>query len=239
MSLPTLILLIEDEPQMRAFLRAAFATLNYDLIEAPTAREGLAQAAGRSPDLILLDLGLPDGDGLDLTRRIREWSTVPIIVISARGQERDKVAALDAGADDYLTKPFGVGELLARMRVALRHAARVGESDEPVYEAEGVRIDLAERRVLRDGVEAHLTPREYKLLQGLVKHAGKVLTHRHLLTEVWGEASAGQTHYLRVYITQLRHKLERDPTHPRLILTESGVGYRLRALEAGPASGSP
>jgi two-component system KDP operon response regulator KdpE len=223
------VLLIEDEPQMRRFLSAAFSTLDYELIEAESARVGLAQAAGRSPDLILLDLGLPDGDGLDVTRRIREWSAVPIIVISARGQERDKVAALDAGADDYLTKPFGVGELLARMRVALRHAARVGESDEPVYDAEGVRVDLAERRVLRNGVEVHLTPREYRLLVSLVKHAGKVLTHRHLLTEVWGESSAGQTHYLRVYITQLRHKLERDPTHPALILTEPGVGYRLAA----------
>lgn len=229
--MPTVILLIEDEPQMRKFLRAAFGTLDYDLIEAPTAREGLAQAAGRAPDLILLDLGLPDGDGLEVTRRIREWSRVPIIVISARGQERDKVAALDAGADDYLTKPFGVGELLARMRVALRHAARVGSTDEPVYDVEGLRIDLAARQVFRDGAEVHLTPLEYKLLQALVRHAGKVLTHRHLLVEVWGESAATQNHYLRVYLTQLRHKLERDPTKPVLLLTEPGVGYRLKAME--------
>ena len=227
MSHAPVVLLIEDEPQMRKFLRAAFSTLEYELVEAETGREGLAQAAGRAPELVLLDLGLPDGDGIDITRRIREWSQVPIIVISARGQERDKVAALDAGADDYLTKPFGVGELLARMRVALRHGARVGGSDEPVFEAEGVRVDLAGRRVLRDGSEVHLTPREYRLLQELVRHAGKVLTHKHLLTAVWGEGSVKQTHYLRVYITQLRHKLEKDPTHPRLITTEPGVGYRL------------
>src|SRR5690348_16604311 len=204
---------------MRRFLRAALENEAYRLVEAATAREGLAHATGQNPDIILLDLGLPDGDGIDLTRRLREWSRTPIIVISARGQERDKVAALDAGADDYLTKPFGVGELLARMRVALRHGARVGGSDEPVFEAEGVRVDLAGRRVLRGGSEVHLTPREYRLLQELVRHAGKVLTHKHLLTEVWGEGSAKQTHYLRVYITQLRHKLETDPTKPRLILT--------------------
>lgn len=231
MSNAPVVLLIEDEPQMRKFLRAAFSTLEHELVEAETAREGLAQAAGRAPDLVLLDLGLPDGDGLDVTRRIREWSQVPIIVISARGQERDKVAALDAGADDYLTKPFGVAELMARMRVALRHAAKVGDSGDAVFEAEGVRVDLAARRVLRDGNPVHLTPREYRLLQALVRHAGKVLTHKHLLAEVWGEGSVGQTHYLRVYITQLRHKLETDPTHPRLILTEPGVGYRLAAAD--------
>lgn len=223
------VLLIEDEPEMRRFLRAAFGTQEYQLIEAPTAREGLAQAAGRNPDLILLDLGLPDGDGLDLTRQIREWSRTPIIIISARGQERDKVAALDAGADDYLTKPFGVDELLARMRVALRHAARVGAADEPVFETLGLRVDLARRQVSRDAVAVHLTPNEYKLLVTLVRHAGKVLTHRHLLREVWGANAITQTHYLRVYITQLRHKLEADPTQPRLLLTEPGVGYRLRS----------
>ncbi len=223
------ILLIEDEPEMRRFLRAALGTQEYQLIEAPTAREGLAQAAARNPDLILLDLGLPDGDGLDLTRQIREWTRTPIIIISARGQERDKVTALDAGADDYLTKPFGVDELLARMRVALRHAARVGAADEPVFETDGLRVDLARREVSRDGVAVHLTPNEYKLLVTLVRHAGKVLTHRHLLREVWGANAITQTHYLRVYITQLRHKLEADPTQPRLLLTEPGVGYRLRS----------
>ena len=224
------VLLIEDEPQMRRFLRAALANQQYELVEAPTAREGLAQAAGRNPELILLDLGLPDADGLAVTRQIRGWSTTPIIVISARGQEQDKVAALDAGADDYLTKPFGVEELLARMRVALRHAALAGgASAEPIFEGQGVRVDLANRQVFKEGVEVHLTPLEFKLLQTLVRHAGKVLTHRHLLKEVWGINAINQNHYLRVYITQLRHKLERDPTQPRLLQTETGVGYRLRA----------
>jgi two-component system KDP operon response regulator KdpE len=225
---PAVVLLIEDEPQMRRFLRAALGTEEYDLVEAPTAREGLAQAAGRKPDLILLDLGLPDSDGLTVTRQIREWSAVPIIVISARGQERDKVAALDAGADDYLTKPFGVGELLARMRVALRHA-RAGEGGgEPVFQTGNLKVDLARRQVFRGDQEVHLTPLEYKLLAMLVKHAGLVLTHRQLLKEVWGINAINQTHYLRVYITQLRHKLEEDPTQPRLLITETGVGYRLR-----------
>jgi two-component system KDP operon response regulator KdpE len=224
------VLLIEDEPQMRRFLRAALANQQYELVEAPTAREGLAQAAGRNPALILLDLGLPDADGLAVTRQIRGWSTTPIIVISARGQEQDKVAALDAGADDYLTKPFGVEELLARMRVALRHAALAGgASAEPIFEGQGVRVDLVNRQVFKDGVEVHLTPLEFKLLQTLVRHAGKVLTHRHLLKEVWGINAVNQNHYLRVYVTQLRHKLERDPTQPRLLQTETGVGYRLRA----------
>jgi two-component system KDP operon response regulator KdpE len=221
------ILLIEDEPEMRRFLRAALGTEQYDLVEAPTAREGLTQAAGRNPDLILLDLGLPDMDGLELARRIREWSRVPIIVLSARGQERDKVAVLDAGADDYLTKPFGVGELLARMRVALRHS-QATDQGESVFEAGGIRVDLARRQVFKDGEEVHLTPLEYKLLTSLVKHAGKVLTHRHLLKEVWGMNAINQGHYLRVYITQLRHKLEADPSKPRLLITETGVGYRLR-----------
>ncbi len=226
---PPVVLLIEDEPQMRRFLRAALGGQEYDLVEAATARDGLAQAASRNPELILLDLGLPDSDGLDVTRQIREWSRAPIIVISARGQEKDKVAALDAGADDYLTKPFGVGELLARMRVALRHARASGGVEEPVFEGGGIRMDLARRQVLRAGEEVHLTPLEYKLLATLVKHAGKVLTHRHLLKEVWGINAINQTHYLRVYMTQLRHKLEPDPTQPRLLLTEPGVGYRLRA----------
>lgn len=223
------VLLVEDEPQMRRFLRAALGNQPYDLVEAGTAREGLAQAASRNPDLILLDLGLPDKDGLAITREIRGWTRTPIIVISARGQEQDKVAAIDAGADDYLTKPFGVEELLARMRVALRHAAlAAGAPAEPVFEAFGVRVDLANRQVFRDGEEVHLTPLEYKLLGELVRHAGKVLTHRHLLKEVWGVNAISQNHYLRVYITQLRHKLEQDPAKPRLLQTETGVGYRLR-----------
>ena len=219
------VLLIEDEPQMRRFLRAALENEAYRLVEATTAREGLAQAAGQNPDLILLDLGLPDGDGIDLTRRLREWARMPIVVISARGQERDKVAALDAGADDYLTKPFGVGELLARMRVALRHAA--GQLDEPVFTTRELRVDLEHRRVFVGEREVHLTPTEYKLLVALVRHAGKVLTHRHLLKEVWGANTVTQTPALRVHMTQLRHKLERDPALPQHLLTEPGVGYRL------------
>ena len=224
------VLLIEDEPQMRRFLRAALGTQDYQLIEATSAKEGLAQAAGRNPDLILLDLGLPDADGIDVTRQIREWSDRPIIVISARGREADKVLALDVGADDYLTKPFGVDELLARMRVALRHAARGADGpDGAVFTAGSLRVDFGERRVEVGGAEVHLTPTEYKLLAILIRHAGKVLTHRHLLKEVWGINAINQTHYLRVYMTQLRHKLELDPARPRLLLTEPGVGYRLAA----------
>ena len=222
-----LVLLIEDEPAMRRFLRAALGTHDFRLVEAGTMREGLAQAAGRNPDVILLDLGLPDGDGLDATRQLREWTATPIIVLSARGQEQDKIAALDAGADDYLTKPFSVGELLARMRVALRH--RAGGGDTPsVFASGALTVDLV-RRVVRVGeVEVHLTPTEYKLLAVLVKHAGKVLTHRQLLLEVWGSHQATQTQALRVYVTQLRHKIEQDPARPRLLITEPGVGYRLK-----------
>jgi len=229
MSVPApVILLIEDEPQMRRFLRSAFGETEFQLVEASTAREGLAQAAGRRPDVILLDLGLPDGDGLDVTRRIREWSAVPVIVVSARGQEEDKVAALDAGADDYLTKPFGVDELLARIRVALRHGAMRAGNGDPVFEAQGIRVDLAARTVTRDGAEVHLTPTEFRLLTALVRHAGRVCTQGALLREVWGPGAQSQSHYLRVYMNQLRHKLERDPARPALLVTETGVGYRLR-----------
>ena len=222
-----LVLLIEDEPAMRRFLRAALGTHDFRLVEAGTMREGLAQAAGRNPDLILLDLGLPDGDGLDATKQLREWTTTPIIVLSARGQEQDKIAALDAGADDYLTKPFSVGELLARMRVALRHRATGGEVPQ-LFEAGELKVDLARRTVTVAGDDLHLTPTEYKLLAVLVKHAGKVLTHRQLLLEVWGSHNASQTQALRVYVTQLRHKIEQDPARPRLLITEPGVGYRLK-----------
>ena len=224
-----LILLIEDEPQMRRFLRAALTSHDYRLVEATTAKEGIAHAAARNPDVILLDLGLPDRDGLDVTRDLREWSATPIIVLSARGREQDKVAALDLGADDYLTKPFGVDELLARIRVALRHAAHPpGAPPETVFEASGVRVDLVRREVTRDGQPVHLTPTEYKLFALLIRHAGKVLTHRQLLKEVWGANYASQSHYVRVYMAQLRQKLEADPARPHLILTEPGVGYRLR-----------
>jgi two-component system KDP operon response regulator KdpE len=224
-----LVLVIEDEPPMQHFLRTALESHDYRYVGAPSAREGLSQATGRNPDAILLDLGLPDLDGLELTRRIREWSATPIIVISARGKELDKVAALDAGADDYLTKPFGLEELLARLRVALRHAARAaGAPEEPVFELGELTVDLAHRRVFVAGAEVHLTPTEYKLLTTLVHHAGKVLTHRQLLKEVWGAHATEQTANLRVYMTQLRHKLERVPARPRYLLTEPGVGYRLR-----------
>ena len=225
-----LVLVVEDEPQMRHFLRAALESHGYRPVEAATAREGIAQASGRTPDVILLDLGLPDGDGLDVTRRIREWSGTPIIVLSARGREQDKVQALDAGADDYLTKPFGVDELLARLRVALRHTARPQDgAPQPVFAVGDLRVDLERRQVRIADEEIHLTPTQYKLLAALVRHAGRVRTHRQLLKDVWGPNAVEQTPYLRVYMTQLRHKLERDPARPRYLTTEIGVGYRLQA----------
>jgi two-component system KDP operon response regulator KdpE len=222
------VLVIEDEPNMRRFLRTALVSHHHQVVEAGTAREGLAQAAGRNPDVILLDLGLPDGDGLDLTTRIRQSTRAPIIVISARGREEDQVTALDRGADDYLTKPFGVGELLARIRVALRHAALPPDGPaEAIYSAGDVEVDLVKRQVRRGGKEVRLTPTEYKLLAALIRQAGKVVTHRQLLHEVWGANFVDQIHYLRVYMVQLRHKLESDPARPRLLKTEPGVGYRL------------
>jgi two-component system KDP operon response regulator KdpE len=224
-----LILLIEDEPQMRRFLRITLQTQGYRLAEAATGSDGLAQAAARNPDVVLLDLGLPDIDGLEVTTRLREWTATPIIVISAREQEQDKVKALDAGADDYLTKPFSAGELMARIRVALRHAFRQRSGKtEPVFEHEGLRVDLAQRRVFVRDQEVHLTPIEYKLLMVLIRHAGKVVTHRQLLLEVWGPGQVGEVQYLRVYMTQLRHKLEVDPARPKFFLNEPGVGYRLQ-----------
>jgi two-component system KDP operon response regulator KdpE len=222
------ILLIEDDPAICRFLRVSLANNGYQLAEVATARDGVYQAASHPPDAIILDLGLPDGDGLDVLRRIRGWSTLPIIVLSARGQEKDKVAALDAGADDYLTKPFGVGELLARIRVALRHASRIGDqAGEPVFSVGDLRVDLGKRQVFVRDAQIHLTPIEYRLLTTLIKHAGKVLTHRHLLHEAWGPERISEAHYLRVYMNQLRHKIEPDPHRPRYLLTEPGVGYRL------------
>ena len=223
------LLVIEDDTQMLRFLRSALATHDYRLVEATTGREALAHAAAHNPDVILLDLGLPDLDGIEVTRRIREWSATPIIVISARGREQDKIDALDAGADDYLTKPFSVGELLARIRVALRHRSRPADgAAEPVFEAGGLRVDLARREVTVEGREVHLTPTEYNLLAALVRHAGRVVTQRQLLKDVWGINAVGQAHTLRVYMAQLRHKIEADPARPRLLATEPGVGYRLR-----------
>lgn len=223
------ILLIEDEPQMRRFLRVTLQAHGYRLIESATGEDGLIQVATRNPDVVLLDLGLPDIDGLEVTKRLREWSQVPLIVISAREQEEDKVRALDAGADDYLTKPFGAGELLARIRVSLRHMAmQHAGSDNAVFVLDNLKVDLVKRQVLLDDREVHLTPIEYRLLALLIKHAGKVITHKHLLKEVWGNAYAGQTHYLRIYMAQLRHKLEADPARPRFFINEPGVGYRLK-----------
>jgi two-component system, OmpR family, KDP operon response regulator KdpE len=221
-----MILLIEDEPQMRRFLRVALEGSGYRYLEAATGQEGLALAVQHRPEAILLDLGLPDMDGLDLMARLREWSRTPVIVISARGQEADKVGALDAGADDYLTKPFGTRELLARIRVALRHADPEA-AEEPVFELGRWRVDLAKRQVLVAGREVHLTPLEYSLFTTLIHHAGKVVTHRQLLKEVWGGAAGAQPLYLRVYMTQLRHKLEEEPSRPKYLQTEPGVGYRL------------
>jgi two-component system KDP operon response regulator KdpE len=223
-----LVLVVDDEPQMRRFLRAALPPHGYRLIEAGTGQSALLEATARSPDLVLLDLGLPDLDGIEVTKRLRAWSAVPIIVLSARDREGDKVEALDAGADDYVTKPFGTGELLARMRVALRHAAGAGEADEPVVRTGELEIDLAARRVRVGEREVRLTRTEFRLLALLARHAGKVLTHRQILKEIWGPNALTQTHYLRVYMGQLRHKLEAEPARPRWLLTETGVGYRLQ-----------
>ncbi|HKY38879.1 MAG TPA: response regulator [Polyangiaceae bacterium] len=223
---PTL-LVVEDEAQMRRFLRASLVSSGYQVFEAETGEDGLAQAAARNPDLVLLDLGLPDTDGLAVTERLRQWGKMPIIVLSARGKEEDKIKALDLGADDYLTKPFGIGELLARIRVALRHSART-ESGASQFAMGDVKVDLVRRQVQKIDSEVHLTPIEYKLLTTLIKYEGRVITHRQLLKEVWGPNSSEQTQYLRVYMGQLRHKLEDNPSRPRFLTTEPGVGYRLR-----------
>jgi two-component system KDP operon response regulator KdpE len=223
-----LVLVIEDEPQLVRFLRATLPPHGYRMVDAATAAQGIVEATSRSPDLVLLDLGLPDIDGVEVVRRIREWSAMPIVVVSARGQEADKVEALDAGADDYLTKPFGTSELLARMRVALRHSSRVEESKQAVLVTGDLQIDLAARVVQRRGEEVRLTRTEYRLIAALAQHPGKVLTHRQLLREVWGPNAVEDTPYLRVYMAQLRHKLEDDPARPKHLLTETGVGYRFK-----------
>jgi two-component system KDP operon response regulator KdpE len=221
------VLVIEDEPQMRRFLRASLEGHGYQVVEAATGREGLRHAAGHNPEIILLDLGLPDGDGLAVAKVLRTQRHTPIIVLSARGRDEDKVAALDLGADDYLTKPFGLGELLARIRVARRHARAPGPTAGSI-ETGGLRIDLDRRQVTLNGEEVHLTPTEYRLLAALGAQLGRVLTHRQLLDEVWGPAHAGEAHYLRVYMAQLRSKLETDPARPELLITEPAIGYRLR-----------
>ncbi|CAN5481867.1 two-component system response regulator KdpE [soil metagenome] len=240
MSQPIAIV-IEDEPQIRRFVRSALEAEGWQVHEAGTLRDGLAAAGTRQPDLLVLDLGLPDGDGIGLIRDVRSWSTVPIIVLSARTDEADKIAALDAGADDYLTKPFGTGELLARVRANLRRPrAAAGEAasrdgsepggkSEPLFRFGEIEVDRSARLVRRSGQEVHLTPTEYRLLGVLVANAGRVLTHRQLLREVWGPSHADQSHYLRIYMGHLRQKLEADPAQPRHLLTETAVGYRLVA----------
>jgi len=226
---PSLVLVIEDDAAMRRFLHASLTTAGYRVAEAETGDAALRQAPLQPPDVVILDLGLPDMDGLEVIRNLRTWSQVPIVVVSARGREKDKVAALDLGADDYLTKPFGVPELLARIRVAMRHAARIaaGGAEASRFVVGDLQADLAARRVFLADREIHLTPIEYRLLATLVHHAGKVLTHRFLLQEVWGPPYVEQMHYLRVYMANLRRKLEADPARPRYLLTEQGVGYRL------------
>lgn len=221
------VLVVDDELAIRRFLRTALSIHGYKILESASGQEAVQVTAAQKPDLILLDLGLPDMDGVEVIRQLREWTQTPIIVLSVREQESEKVIALDAGADDYLTKPFSTGELLARIRVALRHS--VSPQAEPVIEIGDLRIDLARRLVTRGGAEIPLTPTEYKLLSVLARHAGKVLTHKQLLREVWGPGYETETHLLRVNISNLRSKVELDPTRPRYIHTESGVGYRLRS----------
>lgn len=228
------ILIVDDEPQILRFLKPALTAAGYDIIEASTGAEALSLASTRSPDLVILDLGLPDMDGKEVIARLRGWSSVPVIILSARDREAEKIAALDLGADDYVEKPFGIGELAARVRSALRHS-RKSEALCETVQSDDLRIDLAHRLVTRDDAPIRLTPKEYDLLVLLARHAGKVMTHRTLLTSVWGPAHGGDLQYLRVFIGQLRAKVERNPTNPRIILTEPGVGYRFSEVtpEAG------
>lgn len=221
------ILVVDDEKPIRRFLRVSLTAAGYTVYEAASGREALHEASGLRPDVVVLDLGLPDLDGVEVIRQLREWTRVPVIVLSVRDGEADKVAALDAGADDYVTKPFGVGELVARLRVAVRHSASTGA--EMVFECEGLRVDFGRRLVTLNGAEVSLTPTEYDILRALVQHAGKVLTHTQLLRQVWGASYEAEAHLLRVNVSNLRRKIEPDPTRPHYIRTEPGVGYRLRA----------
>jgi two-component system KDP operon response regulator KdpE len=223
------VLVVEDEPEIRRFLRTSLGAEGYRVVEAETGERGVIDAGTHKPDLAIVDLGLPDLDGVEVIRRIRAWSTMPIIVLSARAREQAKIEALDAGADDYVTKPFGIGELIARIRVAIRHAARTGTAGATALRFGKVEVDLERRKVTRDGKDVHLTPIEFRLLACLAQHLGMVATHRLLLREVWGPSHIEHTHYLRIYMKQLREKLEEDAVRPRHLLTESGVGYRLVA----------
>jgi two-component system KDP operon response regulator KdpE len=220
------VLVVEDEPEIRRFLRSSLGAEGYRVVESATGERGAVDAGTQKPDIAIVDLGLPDLDGVEVIRRIRGWSPMPIIVLSARVQERSKIDALDAGADDYITKPFGVGELLARVRVALRHRTRSG-SGKAILKLERACIDLEKRTASRDGREVRLTPLEFRLVASLAKHLGMVVTHHQLLSEVWGPSHVEQTHYLRIYMKQLREKLEADPVRPAHFLTETGIGYRL------------
>ena len=222
------ILIAEDEAPIRKFVIAGLSSDEYKVIEALSAKEAVQSVATNNPDLLLLDLGLPDMDGLTVIQRVREWSNIPIIVVSARGQEKDKISALDSGADDYLTKPFSLGELLARMRVAFRNSSRIIANNETKFQLRDLCVDFTTRQVTIRGEQKHLTPTEYKLLCILIKYAGRVVTHKLLLTEVWGQAYARQTQYLRVYMQQLRHKIEEDPSRPIYLGTDPGIGYKLR-----------
>jgi len=223
------IVVIEDDPAIRLFLRTGLGAHGFKVFEADNGKQGIIEAGIRKPDLIILDLGLPDMDGVEVIKTIRAWSVMPVIILSARSGEQHKIDALDAGADDYLTKPFGLGELLARIRVALRHSVNSPEQGENgVFTNGALKVDLLKRQVFVGDREIHLTPIQYRLLSVLVKNAGKVLTHQHLLKEVWGPSYSDNSHYLRIYMSQLRQKLETDPTQPKYLLTESGVGYRLK-----------
>lgn len=224
------ILVVDDEPQIQRFLRPSLTAAGYEVVEAGTGAEALKAVATQAPDLVILDLGLPDMDGKEVITSLRGWSDVPIVILSARDRESEKIAALDLGADDYVEKPFGIGELTARIRTALRHRGR-RDAIPMVMEVEGLTIDPVKRLVSRDGETVHLTPKEYDLLMLLARHAGRVVTHRTLLTSVWGPAHGDDLHYLRVFIGQLRHKIERDPTEPRIVRTEPGVGYRMAEQE--------
>ena len=221
------VLIVDDEESIRLFLRLTLTAQGYETLEAVSGKEALAKAAVEKPDIVILDIGLPDIDGIEVTRSLREWTLIPIIILSVRGSEKDKVAALDLGADDYLTKPFVVGELLARIRAALRRSLK--STGEPSFKTGDLEVDLEQRLVKVAGKELQLTPNEYELLKVLVEHAGKVMTHKHLLSAVWGPEYIGEFHMLRVNVSNLRRKIEPDPARPRIIITESGVGYRLKA----------